>query len=210
MASLTGWLHLVIMLLLAGNVVAFVIGLTLIFAPERAPAWFGGRSNPRSVRQALKPLEKVHDSDQFMMRRPTVLGALLFVAAAIILVEGARILSTVSTTQGGEILLKMFGGNPARRPLWEVLWISTVVFVGLGALFALAIGAAALFRPRLLKQWAAMANQWVSTRQAVKQYSGKPYYGVDRKLQDNPRAMGAVIALASLYVVGMLTWLLRA
>ena len=55
-----------------------------------------------------------------------------------------------------------------------------------------------------------MANQWVSTRQAVKQYSGKPYYGVDRKLQDYPRVMGVVITLASIYVVGMLTWLLRA
>jgi len=191
-------------------VVALVIGLTLIFSPERAPAWFGGRSNPRSVRQALKPLEKVHDSDQFMMRRPAVLGALLFVAAAIILIEGTRILSTVSTVQGGAIMLKMFGGNPARRLLWETLWASTVIFVGLGALFAMAVGAAALFRPRLLKQWAAMANQWVSTRQAVKPYSGKPYYGVDRGLQDHPRAMGAVITLASLYVVGMLAWLLRA
>lgn len=210
MASLTGWLHLVIMLLLAGNVVALVIGLTLMFAPQRAPSWFGGRSNPRSVRQALKPLEKVHETDQYMLRRPAVLGALLFVAAAIILFEGARILSTVSMAQGGEILLKMFGGNPARRPLWEALWTSTVILVGLGALFALAIGAAALFRPALLKQWAAMANQWVSTRQAVKPYSGKPYYGIDRKLQDNPRAMGAVITLASLYVVGMLIWLLRA
>jgi hypothetical protein len=210
MAPLSGWLNFVIMLLLAGNVVAFVIGLTLIFAPERAPSWFGTRKKPHSVRRALKPLEKVHETDSLMLRRPMLLGAMLFVAAAIILIEGTRILSTVSMAQGGEILLKMFGGNPARRPLWEALWTSTVIFVALGALFALAVGAAALFRPKLLRQWAAMANQWVSTRQAVKPYSGKPYYGADRALQDNPRAMGAVIALASLYVIGMLIWLLRA
>ncbi|MEK6770129.1 MAG: hypothetical protein AABY62_00600 [Pseudomonadota bacterium] len=210
MAFLTGWLNLVIMLLLAGNVVAIVIGITLMVSPGRAPAWFGQARQPRSVRQALKPLETVHDTDQLMLSRPRVLGVVLFVAAAIILVEGARIVSAVSTVQGGEILLKMFGGSLARRPLWEALWLSTVIFVTLGALFALAIGAAALFRPQLLKRWAAFANQWVSTRQAVKPYGGKPYYGVDRKLQEHPRTMGAVITLASLYVVAMLIWLLRA
>lgn len=38
MAFLTGWLNLVIMLLLAGNVVAIVIGITLMVSPGRAPA----------------------------------------------------------------------------------------------------------------------------------------------------------------------------
>jgi len=210
MASLTGWLHLVIMLLLAGNIVALFIGVSLIVWPGSAPGWFGSKHKPRSLRQVLKPLETVHETDKLMMRRPAVLGALLFLAAAIILVEGTRLVSTLTVAQGGEMLMKLFGGVAARRPLWETLWMSVVVFVALGALFSLAIGAAALFRPSLLRQWMVMANRWVSTRKAAKTISGKSYYHVDRTLQSNPRALGIVVTLTSTYVVLMLIWLLRA
>jgi hypothetical protein len=204
------WLQYFIYFLIAGNLAALVVGVGIVAEPGRLNAWFGTTGKPRSLRRATKSLEMPHNVDARLLARPRLLGAILLAAAALILVKGAVFVSGVSVAEGGRLLARFAESRGTVPVTWEVVWLSLVIFITLGALFAAAVGLLALTRTDLLAQWSALANRWVSSRRALKHASeSTAYYGLDRLAHEQPRLTGALISLAALYVIGMLIWFLR-
>lgn len=202
------WMRYLIILLIAGNLAALVIGVLMLSAPQRLASWmhFGQRF---SARRFTKPLEAMHETDAVMLRYPRVLGVVMLAGAVFILVHVAVFLSGVSTAEGGRMLSSLFGGSKGAGDVWEVLWQSLMVLVVLGALLSLAIGGLAFFRAETLRRWSAVANQWVSTRRALKPLDA-PYYGLDHLVQARPRVWGAIITALALYALVVLAWFARA
>jgi hypothetical protein len=203
------WLQYFIYFLIAGNIAALAVGLAIVAEPKRLKDWFGPASKPRSLRRAMKPLETQRDADTALLARPRLLGAILLAAAALILVKGATFVSGVSVAEGGRVLAR-FAESRTAPVVWEILWLSLVIFIAIGALFAAVIGLLALTRTDLLAEWSKLANRWVSSRRALRRASQPTaYYGLDRLVHEQPRLTGALVSVAALYVLGMLVWFLR-
>lgn len=196
-------------LLVAGNAVAFVVGALLWARPQRALRWFepnGGR--PRSVRQLLKPLDRMRDADRRLLSRPRLIGAVLVASSLFILMKGAVFVSSMSLHEGGRMLERLFGTAQGWSPqAWAYLWQNLVTVLGLGVVFALLVGLLALSRFKSLPRWSAAANRWVSARRATKDVA-HPYYGPDSLVRTRPRVWGAAISVAAVYSAVMLLWLM--
>jgi hypothetical protein len=199
----------VIYLLIAGNLFAIGIGLLLMLAPERLAGWFGPGARWFSLRRLTKPLDVTRDTERALLRRPAVLGAVLVASAVLILIKGVPLVASVGSADGGRMLAQLFGAVQWPPQLWQTLWASLVAFVALGAVLALGVGALALLDGERLKAVSALANRWVSTRQATRPISVR-LVTLDQLLAGRPRLWGGVIALAGLYAVAVLAWFARA
>jgi len=196
-------------LLIAGNAVAFVVGVLLWARPQRYLRWFEPtRGSPRSVRQVIKPLDLMRDADRLLLDRPRLIGAVIVASSLFILVKGALFVSGLSLREGGQVLRRLFGGAQSWSPqAWEYLWQNLVLVLGLGAVFALGVGLLAFGRFELLRRWSQAANRWVSGRRAAKDLA-QPYYGPDGLVGRRPRVWGAVISVTACYSAAVLLWMM--
>ena len=197
-----------IWLLIAGNSVALLIGMTMFIAPARLDRWLGLGMRWFSTRRLLRPLEVPHETDHLMLNYPRVLGSVLVVGAAFILVQGGLLVAKISVAEGGRYLAAFFAGAHLPPSAWETLWISVVTLACVGAAAAAAVGVLALVRVHTLRRLSEVANRWLSTRQASKPLE-TPYYGVDSLVRTRPRLWGVLIVLAAVYSLVVLAWFVR-
>lgn len=196
-------------LLVAGNGIAFVVGVLLWMQPQRYLRWLEPkRGSPRSVRQLLKPLDIMRDTDRWLLSRPRLVGAVIVASSLFILVKGGLFVSGMSLREGGKMLARLFGDGQRWSPqAWEYLWQNLVWLLALGAVFALVIGLVAFSRFELFQRWSGVANRWVSGRRATRDLA-RPYYVPDGLVQARPRVWGAVISVSALYSATILFWLM--
>ncbi len=199
----------IIMVLIAGNLFAVLIGVMMVVAPGRLDAWSRLGNTWISTRKLLKPLEVSRDTDTAMLRYPRVLGAVLLAGAVLILIKGWMFIAGISAVDGGRILARFFAPTKLAAGAWETLWVSMIVLIALGALSALAVGLLSLFKVEILKKWSDVANRWVSTQRALKPLD-RPHYGLDRIIRGKPRIWGGIITAFALYTLVMLLWFVRA
>jgi hypothetical protein len=190
--------------LIAGNVVAFIIGAMLLLAPQHLSGWVGIGARWLSFRRATRALDMNHNTDPMLMQYPRTLGAVLVLSGAIIFVRTTLFMVQVSTPDGGRLLADFFGGGLS-TPAWEVLWSSLLLVVLFGAVLALVIGLLALFNTALLQRVSDFGNRWVSTRTATRSMA-RTYRPLDRLINGAPRVWGAVIAALAVYAAVMLWW----
>jgi hypothetical protein len=190
--------------LIAGNVVAFVIGAMLLLAPQRLSGWVGIGARWLSFRRATRPLEIKRDADRVLMQHPRTLGAVLTISGAVIFVRATMFMAHIGAVDGGRMLAQFFGGglSPA---VWEVFWSSLLLLVLFGAVLAVVIGLLALFNTEWLQRVSDLGNRWVSTRNAMRPLE-RTYRPIDRLINGAPRIWGAVIAVLAVYAAGMLWW----
>ncbi len=201
-------MRLFVVVLIVGNVLAFVAGVSLLFAPQRMARWFGFRSeHPLSVRRMTKPLEKIHDSETAMLRYPRVLGVALLAGGIFVLIKWTYFFASLSVTEGGRTLMQLYP-HAWSVQMSEVVWLALLVLVLFGAVVAIVVGGLALVRIQTLKNFSSVANRWVSTRKVAKPIS-RPYYGIDRLVGAHPQVWGGVIALLSIYTLAMIAWFAR-
>jgi len=205
----TGLGRWLLFLLIAGNGVAFVVGVLLWARPQHYLRWFEPkRGSPRSVRQLLKPFDLMRDIDRLLLGRPRFIGTVIVVSSLFILVKGGLFVSGMSLHEGGKMLRRLFGTGQSWSPqAWEYLWQNLVWVLGLGVVFALLVGLLALNRFELLQRWSEAANRWVSGRRATKDLA-PPYYGPDGLVRARPRVWGAVICVSAFYSATILFWLM--
>jgi hypothetical protein len=194
--------------LIAGNLLALVIGTLLLTRPQRLAGWVGAGARWLTLRRWLKPLEIPRDADRTLLAYPRLLGALLFASGLFILIQGAVFVSHYTAVEGGRLLAQFFRPSPLAPAVWETLWAALMAVIAIGAVLATVIGATALLRGDRLKAWSATANRWVSTRQAAKPLT-RPHTGIDHALSARPRLWGGAIALAALYVLAVLIYFAR-
>lgn len=204
----SGWGRWILFLLIAGNGAAFVVGALLLIRPQRCLRWLEpDRGSPRSLRQLLKPLDVMRNADNLLMGYPKLIGAILVVSALYILLKGGAFVASIGTNEGGRMLERLFGTGRIWHPyVWQIMWQSLVLMLGLGVVLALAVGLLAFNRFALLMRWSEIANRWVSSRRAARPLA-HPFYGPDGQVRARPRLWGVVIGAAALYSASVLFWL---
>ncbi len=201
------WQTLLI-LLIAGNALAFIVGILLLTRPARCLRWFEPTDNqPRSVRQLLRPFDLMHNIDHLILGYPKLIGAVIVAGAIFVLARGAVFVAGIGDIEGGRLLERMFStGRPWPADVWQMFWHSLVLALALGAVFALIVGLLALGRFQALTRWSDVSNRWVSSRRAARPLA-HPYYAPDWSLRARPRLWGGVISAAALYSASVLFWL---
>jgi hypothetical protein len=174
--------------LIGGNLIALVVGMLMFIAPARLDRWMGVSARWFSTRKLLKPLEIPRDADRILLNYPRILGGILILGAAFILIHGGSVVGKIGTEQGARYLALFFSGTKLPPSAWESLWISLVAVICIGA--------------------SAVANRWLSTRQASKPLD-TPYYGVDSLVRAKPRLWGGVIVFLAAYSLVVLVWFTR-
>jgi hypothetical protein len=187
-------------------VLGLAVGLSLVIVPRKMVKLFSLNSvQPMSFRRVTKSLEIPRNSEKVMLRYPRVLGWTLLVLGAFVLIKWSMFVSSLSMKQGAQTLMRLYADSRLPAPVWEMIWLSILILILLGALAAIVIGVLALVQVRTLKNFSAFTSRWVSTRQAAKPVS-RPYYGIDRFVSTHPQALGGIIALFSAYTLIMIVW----
>lgn len=198
-------MYYLILLLICGNLFALFIGVLMLAAPQRMGDVYKMANRWISTRQMTRPLETPHQTDRAMLRYPRALGAIMLASAALILIKGSIFLSSVSVADGGKLLARFYSGTQLSNGAWEILWLSLITIVVLGALLAAAVGLMSLFQLGKLKHWAEAANRWVSTRQLTKPLD-MPHYHLDKLVSAKPRLWGGVITVTAFFSSLVLWW----
>jgi len=197
--------YYLILFLIFGNLFAFFIGVLMIAAPQRLGNLFRISNRWISTRRMTKPLEKPRQADRAMLRYPRVLGAIMLASAALILIKGIIFISGVNAADGGRLLARLYSGVNLSAVAWEVIWVTLITIILLGAIMAIAVGLMSLFKLGKLKHWAESANRWVSTRQLTKPLD-MPHYHLDKMVSAKPQLWGGVITALSLFSSLVLWW----
>lgn len=199
--------HLIAHLLIAANLFALIVGLLMLTMPHRLEALFKVSDRWVSTKRTFEPLDLMHDTDRRVMRYPRLLGGLLVVGAVFILIRGGLFAAKMSALEGGRLLARVFGAKlpPAA---WEVLWVSLVALLLLGALLALAVGILSFYRRETLARWSALANRWVATHHVFEPLD-TPNYTLNKIVHEKSRLWGALISACALAALVALFWYLR-
>ncbi len=202
------FLRIGLLALLAGNVLAVIVGVVLIVTPRRLAAWSELTDRWVSTQPVASRLDQMRNVDAYALKYPRLLGALLLVGAAFLLVYGALLVERVGTYTGARVLAELFGVGALPMALWEVLWVCLLVLLLLGGVLALVVGGLALAAPPLLQRFSDAANRWVETGRG-EQALDTPRYGFDASVRRQPRLWGVIITLLAGYTLGVLLWLWR-
>lgn len=182
------------------SVAGLLTGATLVLSPswllhasKRANRWI-------STRQIDRMLEQVIRVDHWFYRHHRVSGSLLL-AGALFLIYFFTMRMDKTSILGG--LSKTFVVSPA---FTAALLDATVLSILLGAVFALLVSLFLLSRPSMLRGFEQEANKKVSLRRALKPLAiGR--MGVEEYVFHNVRLAGALLLLASLYILaGVAMW----
>jgi len=198
-------LYYLILFLIFGNLFALVIGVLMVAAPQRLGDLFKLSNRWISTRRMTKPLERPRQADRAMLRYPRVLGAIMLASAALILIKGMIFISGVSDADGGRLLARLYGGVVLSPVAWEIMWLTLITVILLGAILAIVVGLMSLFKLGKLKHWAESVNRWVSMRELTKPLD-MPHYHLDKMVSAKPQLWGGVIAVLALFSSFVLWW----
>ncbi|MGA9032979.1 MAG: hypothetical protein WB402_10715 [Sulfuricaulis sp.] len=201
-------LYYLILFLIFGNLFAFLIGVLMIAAPQRLGDLLKISNRWISTRRMTKPLAIPRQADRTMLRYPRALGAIMLASAALILIKGTIFISGVSVADGGSLLALLYSGVKLSAVVWEVIWVTLIMIILLGAILAIVVGLMSLFKVGKLKDWSESANRWVSTRQLTKPLD-MPHYHLDKMVSAKPRLWGGVITALALFSSLVLWWFLH-
>lgn len=165
----------------------------LLHASKRANRWI-------STRKIDHMLEQVIKVDRWFYRHHRVSGSLLLAGALFLIYFFTMRLNKVTILAE---LSKVAIISPA---FTDALLDATVLSILLGAVFALLVSLFLLVRPSMLRGFELEANKRISLRRALRPLAiGR--LGVEEYVFQNVRLAGAVLLLASLYIlVGVAIW----
>ena len=179
-------------LLLAGAALGVVIGVTLLFDSARVVRWNAAFSRWFSTREALRPLDELHDIRRPLYRWHRVLGVVLFAGAL-------YTLDVLVFRYHGAALVAAFRG--AGNPLVLGIVLDTVrIALIVGNVVALVAALIIVFRPSLLKGVEAWTDRYYSGR-AVTDVLESMHHAPDDYSRARPRIVGVLLAIGSLYVL---------
>lgn len=190
-----------VLFLLAGSLAGLVVGVLLLWHPERLRAASNLLNRWISTRHLDQSLERPIVFDPWFYRYRRTSSTLTLLASAYILYFFTAKIDRASTVIG---LSRHFALSSALvGGLLDALVLSAV----LGALFAAFVSLFLLFRPSLLRDFEQGANRWVSLRRALKP-AEIPRAGVDEYVFKYGRQAGILLVLGSLYTLALLSfWL---
>ncbi|HDP89047.1 MAG TPA: hypothetical protein ENN42_03700 [Thioalkalivibrio sp.] len=185
-----------LLVLIIGLGMALIAGLLALLSPARAVALSRLLGQRHSLRQSTRALEMPIATERAFYHHHRLFGAVIVVAAVTILLYlGLRF--------DAELVVRALAhGN--QRVAVAILVETFVLLMWIGASFSLVVGLFVFLRPSALKHIEALANEWVSTRQATRRLASE-HRPMDRLFEARPRLVGAVVTVISLVtLVGLL------
>jgi hypothetical protein len=161
------------------------LGLILLLSPQGFARLNAAMSRRFSARRAMRPLEVPHYRESFFYRHHRWTGGLILAGALFFFFNLAFRFSPEAAA--------------AVLPGVDWVWAGLLWFLILGNLVGAIIGLVILLRPSALKPLEAVANRWVSVRQAARPLD-EPHDEADRLVLEYPRASGTLLLLAGLYL----------
>jgi hypothetical protein len=182
-----------LMLLITGSMTGLIVGVWILIRPESFLRANKFLSEWHSLRKATKPLMVSRPTERFVYRHHRPVGLLILASSAYVLYV------LVYYYDQKKLGAAMFGGG-YYSPLAEWLVPGLAVALGVGVLFAMAIGGFLLVRPSMLKGFEAWANRWVSLRRASRVLD-EMHEGPDRFLIRWRPWVATALILGSLYAL---------
>lgn len=185
--------------LVAGAVLGLVVGVMLLIDSERVMRWNYALNTWYSTK-AMEALERPVEVKRLVYRWHRVLGILVFAGS----------LYTLDVLLFGfntSALVRVFRdlGNPTILGLV----VETIrIFLIVGNIAALLAAAVLVFRPSLLKGLESWGDRYYGSRESS-QALDVMRYQPDEFVRARPKTVGALVTLASLYVLLTLGMLLR-
>lgn len=184
------WQSLAIFLLIAA-LLGILLGLLLTFKPDLMERINRVANRWISMRQIDRLLDRVISLEHWFYQYHRPLGILVILGAAYILVYfGVLFDKTIA-------LQRLAGFAP--RELMDGLLDALVLASLIGAVAALFVGLLLWLRPSLLRGFEEEANQWISSRRAIKVLD-VPHDQVNRFVARHMRQIGYLLLLGSLYL----------
>jgi hypothetical protein len=190
----------VVMFFLVWSLIGVAVGAGLIVSSARMFRLFRVMNHYVSTRHALKPLAIPHDVGQSVRKHRRLIGTFFVLGAAYcIYAMLAWFHSSVIVAALHLSLPKAF----VAMILESVRW-SLIVF----SVMAIVVGGMLIFFPDALARLEALANRWVSVRRLTLG-ADTMHLSLDRLVEAFPRAAGAIIVVAALFVAAnaALLWL---
>ncbi len=182
------------------SIAGLLTGAILVLSPawllhvsKRANRWI----STRKIDQALEQIIRV---DRWFYRHHRVSGSLMLAGALFLIYFFAIRMDKASVLVG---LSKVSFVSPV---FTAALLDATVLSILLGAVFALLVSLFLLSRPSMLRGFEQEANKRISLRRALRPLAiGR--MGVEEYMFQNVRLAGALLLLASLYILaGVAVW----
>lgn len=194
------WRTLAIFLLI-GALMGAAVALLLIFKPHLLKPVNRVANRWVSMRRISQWMDHSIRTEHWFYRHHGVLGLLVVAGAGYMLLYFGWQMDKAAA-------LRALGVFVANQQLAGTL-LQVLVFIALiGAVLALLIGAVYWIRPSLLRGTETQANQWVSSRQAIK-VMDVMHDQVDLFVQHHAQRVGWLLLAGSIYLfVVMLRWLL--
>jgi len=179
-------------LLAGGAVIACIIGLIMLFAPQIFLRMNSALNKRYSMRKSTRFLEIPRHQEIGFYRYHKILGPLITAGALFSLYY-------ILFVYDQNTLVHVFskGYDPQ-----VVDWLleAMTIFLILGNVFVLIIGFLVTVRPSALKHFEEISNYWISTRSAYKSLD-IDHQRADRFLTSHPRIVGGLVILGSAYVI---------
>ena len=193
---------LVIFLFLGGSA-STLLGLALVFRPEKTLAFMRSMNRWVSTRRALKQAEIPRSVDvssrkgRVWLALFLLLGGLFALYFLLLRVE----LPSAALVLGVDLKRWLVVGIALQTMRW---------FLIVGSVLAVAISALILFFPQGLAALEARMNKWYSTRHVLPAAGETMRYPLEMIVEASPRGAGWTIAAASLMVAAAMAVLLAA
>lgn len=174
------------------GIIGFAVGVGLIFNHVRMHQFFGIMNHWVSMRRSTRWLAIPLDTGSTMQRFRRLIGA------AFILVAAFSTFVLITQIDANRVVAALRVEVPYSFATWimeSVRW-----FLIAGSMVAIAVGIMLIFFPNALRAIETRANHWYSFR-CCSRSGDTMHMDFDRWIENHPRAMGWIIAVASLVVV---------
>lgn len=185
--------------LVIGSMAGVVIGILLLFYPERFTSLSTFLNRWISTRKLDKSLESSFTLDPWMYRHRNLTGGGVLLGALFILYYFTFQLDRAAAITG---LSKHFN-----YPLGLIAGFLDALVLSslLGALCAIFVALSLLLRPSLLRGFEGNMNQWLSLRKVLKPME-IPRDDVERYVERHSRQVGIFLLLGGLYTLLVGLW----
>jgi hypothetical protein len=190
-----------VLFLLVGSLAGLVVGVLLLWRPDRLRIAGNVLNRWVSTRHLEKPLERSVALDPWFYRYRLVSSTLVLLASTYLLYFFTAGLDRANAILG---LSKYFS---LPQSVVGGLLDALVLCALLGALLAAFVSLFLLWRPSMLREFEQGANRWVSLRRVLKPLEVERA-GLDEYVSKYGRQAGILLVLGSLYTLVYLTvWL---
>ncbi|OGT50834.1 MAG: hypothetical protein A3E84_04930 [Gammaproteobacteria bacterium RIFCSPHIGHO2_12_FULL_42_13] len=176
-------------------VLAFIVGLCLIFAPKWVFLLNNYSKRWISTHKMLRPLEIPIDMEEVFSRYSKTLGIILSMI-------GIGSFYLLWFRDSVAALVNIFS-NGHNQVLTDLLMQSAYVFLILGSILAVIVGILLIVNTVLITKLSKLLNHWYSTRRAMKPLD-LMRNNVDSFVESYARVSGIIITIFSLYTLVIL------